>query len=61
MRPPSLAEVLAQPTILRLRIQALDWIGLEEMVHVEVNEGVDVLEHQDRSTVKLGRKFLDTV
>ena len=59
MRSPSLGEILAQPAILRLRIQSLDRIGLEELMHVKIDECINMLEHEDCRAIELGRESLD--
>jgi hypothetical protein len=59
MRSPSLAEILAQPAILRLRIQSLDRVGLEKLMHVKVDECINMLEHKYCCAIELGREPLD--
>ncbi len=42
----SFAEVLAKPAILGFGVEALDWVRLEELMHVKVDdECIGVLEH----------------
>ena len=42
---PSFAEVLAKPSILGFGVEARDWVRLEKLMHVKVDERIGVLEH----------------
>ena len=45
MGTPSLAEVLAKPSILGFGVKALDWVRLEKLMHVKIDECIGMLEH----------------